>query len=102
MGHVHVGTDEAYFPERSIVTRGPAGSGAISITAVVAEAKNMVIKQSMRAVTVSFGMSRRTRGGDGASGLQAVKSFLLKVGPWQGQPTIELQHKRKNIEFRKQ
>ena len=36
----HIGADEAYFPERTIVTRGPAGSCAISMKDVVAEAKD--------------------------------------------------------------
>ena len=35
MGQGHIGADETYFPERTIVTRGPAGSCTISITAVV-------------------------------------------------------------------
>ena len=30
-----IGADETFFPERTIVTRGPAGSCAISIKAVV-------------------------------------------------------------------
>ena len=56
--------------------RGLAGSCAISIEAVVAVAKKMKVnKQSTRALTVSFGMSRRARGGNGASVPQAVGSF---------------------------
>ena len=44
----------------------------------------IITKQPTRAFTVSSVVSRRTRGGNGASALQAVRSFLLKVGPWQG------------------
>ena len=74
MGQGPTGVDEAYFPERTIVTRGPAGSCTISITVVVAVANKMkVTRQSTRALTVSSGMSRRKRGGNGASAPQAVR-----------------------------
>ena len=99
------GADETYLPERTMVTRGPAGSCAISITAVVAVANKMkVTRQSTRTLTVSSRMSRKTHGGNGASAPQAVRSFLLKMGPWQGQPTNESQYYRitKTIEIWKQ
>ena len=103
--HGSTGADEVHLPERTIVTRGPAGSCTISITAVVAVANEMkVTRQSTRALTVSSRMSRRTRGGNDASAPQAVRSFLLKMGPWQGQPTDESQYYRisKTVEIRKQ
>ena len=76
MGHGPTGVDEAYFPERTIVTRGPAGSCTVSITAIVAVTnKIMIPRQSTRALTVSSGMSRTTRGGNGASMPQAVTSL---------------------------
>ena len=75
-GHGPTGADEAYLSVRTIVARGPAGSCAISITTVVAVANKMkVTKQSTRALTVSSGMPRRLRGGNGASAPQAVRSI---------------------------
>ena len=85
MVHGSTGADEAYLPERTIVTRGPAGSCTISVTAVVAVANEMkVTRRSTRALTVSSRMSRRTRGGNGASAPQAVRSVLLKNGTLAG------------------
>ena len=76
VGHGPTGADETYLSVRTIVTRGPAGSCAISITAVVAVAIKMIdTRQSTRALTVSSGMPRRTRGGNGASALQVVGPF---------------------------
>ena len=75
------------------------------ITAIAAAANRMKgTRRSTWALTVSSGMSRRTRGGNGASARQAVKSFLLQVGPWQGPPAGELQYYRisKTVYFRKQ
>ena len=43
VGHGPTGVDEAYLSERTIVTRGPAGSCVISITAVVAVVKKMTV-----------------------------------------------------------
>ena len=77
MGHGPIGADEAYLPVRGNVTRGLADSCAKPITVVVVTAKKMVnTKQSTRTLTVSSGMSRRARGGNGASALQVVRSFL--------------------------
>ena len=76
VGHGPTGADEGYLSERTIVTRGPASSCAISITAIVAVANKMkVTKQSTRALTVSSRMPRRPRGCNGASAPQAVRSF---------------------------
>ena len=66
--------DEAHLPVRASVTRRPADGYATPIMVVVVTAKKMVItKQSTRALTVSSGMSRRTRGA--ASMPQVVRSF---------------------------
>ena len=85
--------------------RVPANSYIKSITIIFTATNKMkVTMQSAMALIVSSGMSRRTRGGNGASAPQAVRSFLLKVGPWQMQLADEFQYNRvsKTIEFQKQ
>ena len=73
VGHEPTGVDEAHVPERARVTRGPADGYATPVTVNVVTAKKMVLtEQSTRALTVLSGMSRRTRGGNGASVPQVV------------------------------
>ena len=80
MVHGPAGADEAYLPVRASVTRGPNGSCATPITVAVVAAKKMINTwQSMRALTVSTGMSRRMCGGNGASVQQVVGSFPTSV-----------------------
>ena len=84
------GADEAYLPERIGVTHGPAGSCAISITAIVVVASKMkVTRQSTRTLTVSSEKPRRPRGGNGASAPQTVRSFPSDNETRQGQSTDE-------------
>ena len=67
MGHGPAGANEAYLPVRANVSRRHADTYAAPITVVDVTAKKMVItRQSTRVLAVSSGMSRRTRGGNGA------------------------------------
>ena len=67
VGHGPTGVDEAYLPVRASVARRPADAYATPTTVVVVTAKKMAItKQSTRALTVSFEMSRGTSRGNGA------------------------------------
>ena len=85
VGHGPTSADESYLPFRANVTRRHADSYAAPPTAVVVTAKKSVItKQSTRALTVSSGMSRRTRGGNGVPP-QIVRSFLVlsaRISTW--------------------
>ena len=80
VGHGPTGAVEAYLPVRANVTRGPADSCATPITIVVVTAKKMITtRQSTRALTVTSGMSREIRSGNGASALHGASVPPLVV-----------------------